>query len=525
MTIFMERLGDRCNPILVKEMRQAVNSRFVSTALMLLLVTELVVMFVMMKSFDASEGPNAFLGREVFKVLQGILVVMSLILIPALTAGRLASERSEVNVDLLFISSLSPREIITGKFLAAAALSLLIFSACAPFMTFAYLLRGLDLQTILMVFVVDFLAVLFGTMLAILIGSVPGRLLRLLLALFGILCLGYIATGAVGGSILLIEADFFSEIFDIAPSILEIWLLLAGFAVVLLGVIGLLFSWSIALLTPPTANRAFPVRLYTLCFWLLATILCDSLSLIYRVEIPVLVAGVAGLALFGFQMLGSISERDKIGPRIIRRIPRSLFYRIPAFLLFSGSAGGIIYSTIGMLASVLWMMTWDILFRDIFRTGSLSIPEDLIDRELIKGMFLIVGYIYCYCMTAVGIRRLLCKTPFQPHITWLLAILLFALGSIVPQLVDFALDEYSNHSYDYSNNIGIFLTSPIDIIGRSTRNIIVTDSYIDMAGIFVVGWAVLATLLNGRWILKQMENFRPAALLHQKPDPGKSHSD
>ena len=508
----MERLGDRCNPILVKEMRQAVNSRFVSTALMLLLVTELAVMIGMMMSFDASEIPNAFHGREIFKVLQGILVVMSLILIPALTAGRLASERSEVNVDLLFISSLSPREIITGKFLAAAALALLIFSACAPFMTFAYLLRGLDLQTILMVFLVDFLAVLFGTMLGILIGSVPGRLLRILLGLFGILCLCYIAMGAVGGSVLLIEAGFFAEIFDITPNMLEIWLLLAGFATLLLGVIGLLFSWSIALLTPPTANRAFPIRLYTLCFWLLATILCDSVSLIYRVEIPVLLAGVAGLALFGFQMLGSISERDKIGPRVIRRIPRPFFYRIPAFLLFSGAAGGMIFSTIGMLASVLWMRLWDILFRDIYRTGGLSIPEDLIDPELPSVMMLIAGYIYCYCMTAVGIRRLLGKTPFQPSITWLLAILLFGLGSVLPHVVYAALDEYPTHNYDYSNAIGIFLTSPISIFHIVYLGDRADISCLSMVEIFVVGWAVVITLINSGWMLKQMENFRPTVL-------------
>src|SRR5205823_4778714 len=81
-------------------------------------------------------------------ILQGILLFTCLLFIPAYTGIRLAAERSDINVDLLFISTLRPRAIVRGKFVAALVLAVLIFSACTPFMTFSYLLRGLDVPSV-----------------------------------------------------------------------------------------------------------------------------------------------------------------------------------------------------------------------------------------------------------------------------------------------------------------------------------------------------------------------------------------
>jgi hypothetical protein len=46
-----------------------------------------------------------------------------------------------------FITTIRGRAVIRGKMLAAAIVTLLIYSACMPFMTFTYLLRGVDLPT------------------------------------------------------------------------------------------------------------------------------------------------------------------------------------------------------------------------------------------------------------------------------------------------------------------------------------------------------------------------------------------
>ena len=54
MTAFLARIGDRINPIVVKESRQAVNSRLVAGFLLLFLAVQLVVMLLMIISRDSS---------------------------------------------------------------------------------------------------------------------------------------------------------------------------------------------------------------------------------------------------------------------------------------------------------------------------------------------------------------------------------------------------------------------------------------------------------------------------------------
>ena len=68
--------------------------------------------------------------------------------VPLYAGVRLSLERNDANIDLLFVTTITPGAIVRGKYFAAMALTLLIFSACMPFMMFTYLLRGIDLPTI-----------------------------------------------------------------------------------------------------------------------------------------------------------------------------------------------------------------------------------------------------------------------------------------------------------------------------------------------------------------------------------------
>src|SRR5262249_55060511 len=126
-------------------------------------------------------------GLRIFMILQGLLLGTCMVLIPAYAGVRLGVERSDQNVDLLFISTLRPRAIIAGKFTAAVWLGLLLFSAGARFLTFTYLLRGIDVPTILLVLAIDLVAVLFGTQLALFLGSLPGnKVMKLGAGVFGL---------------------------------------------------------------------------------------------------------------------------------------------------------------------------------------------------------------------------------------------------------------------------------------------------------------------------------------------------
>jgi ABC-type transport system involved in multi-copper enzyme maturation permease subunit len=207
-THVIDRLDDAVNPIVVKELRQAVRSRLVTSALLLVLLIEMIVLgtFLLTRQMQATDDLDGRGGQAMFITLQGILLGTCMLLIPAYAGIRLGMERSDSNVDLLFISTLKPRTIIWGKFVAAAVLALLIFSACAPFMTFTYLLRGLDMPTILLVLGIDLLAVLGSTMLTLFLASISGnRALKGLVGLVGMWALGTIFFGAMGFSAMMIE--------------------------------------------------------------------------------------------------------------------------------------------------------------------------------------------------------------------------------------------------------------------------------------------------------------------------------
>jgi hypothetical protein len=193
-------------------------------------------MFLMIAGRELGRGGEVDLraGRDMFTFVQGILLGTCMVLIPALTGVRLAVERSDVNVDLLFISSLTPRAVVAGKLVAAGALALLIFSACAPFMTFAYVMRGLDVPTILVVLTADYLAVMASTALAVFLASVPAnRGLRIFLGVAGFMAMCYMGAALLAGSSAFLR---YGAGFDTAEW--EFWAGFAGVATLVVGAIG-----------------------------------------------------------------------------------------------------------------------------------------------------------------------------------------------------------------------------------------------------------------------------------------------
>src|SRR5260370_26735839 len=265
----MEKIEDALNPIVVKELRQGVQSRFVVAVLLLFLLLQVVFMgiFLVVWSIGGQLESTAFqAGRTVFAVLQGILLATCMIFIPAYTGMRLAAERSDVHVDLFFITTLRRRAIIAGKFVAAILLAILIFSACMPFMAFTYFLRGIDLPSIFFVIGIDFLVVTVTVMLAIFLAVVPAnRVLKALLGLIGLVAGVIIFNGALMGTIEVIETGLAGVLGNrqFRTSCLTV-------VIGTVGSIGLMFTWSVGLLSPPSANRTFPMRLWVMLFWLIA---------------------------------------------------------------------------------------------------------------------------------------------------------------------------------------------------------------------------------------------------------------
>src|SRR5579883_1206401 len=495
MTEFFSHLGDRINPIVVKETRQAVNSRLVAGFLLLFLSVQLVVMLLMMTTREMPDQDEIDLraGRDVFTFVQGILLGTCLILIPAMTGVRLAIERSDVNVDLLFISSLTPRAVLLGKLVAAGALALLIFSTCAPFMTFAYVMRGLDVPTIVVVLTADYLAVMTVTMLALFIASVPAnRGLRVLLGFFGFVGMCYLGAG-----LLALTTAFLRGWSSLDMNAWEFWVSCAGLLALILGVNGLLFVWSVALISPAAANRALPVRIYTLGFWLAAAIGFGIWSLYLRRPEPMLGWGLISCVLFSLQFIIAICERDQWGARVARRIPRQLILRMLVFFFYSGAAGGFAFGAFGAAISISGLAIWFAVIPSPLR--------GLTEQQPVLVLGLVLAYTYCYSLTAAVIRRLLAKSSFPPGYTWVIGVILVGCGCALPYIVRFALFEHSRYGYPDELTF-LYLTNPFVMIIEAVRY---TETHLLYTIAFLSAWGLTVTMVNLPWFVKQIQKFQP----------------
>jgi hypothetical protein len=500
---FASRLDDWLNPIMVKELRQAVKNRAVLAALLLFLLIQLGILLLnLFLEPQPANFVNLYAGRQIFEVLQGILLGTCMLLVPTYAGIRLASEHSDNNVDLLFISTLRPRAIIAGKLQAAVVLILLIFSACAPFMTFTYLLRGIDIPSILLVLAVDFLAVLLGTQLTIFLGAAPASWgLKLLLGAVGLGCLGMLFGSSLGGTLGILEEGLGSRMDSV-----EFWLIAGAIVTAVVAVMGLLFVWSVAVVSSPSSNRALPVRLYVLMGWLATGGVAALLAWRFREPIPLYLWMDAVVVLLCSQILTSINERERWGPRVARTIPRRWWLRGPAFLLYSGAAGGVLFAvvllalTIALPSLALWH--WRELFPPRF-------DIEFFGRRNTLVMVLLTLYTFDYCMTAVYLRRVVFPRYLKPLFTWVLALVLWGLGFALPYLLLFL---FNNEELRFGQvNPWWYITNPFMTI----YHYVAEWNNPSRAGFFLGGlwflggWAALTALLCLPWMLRQVRRFHP----------------
>jgi hypothetical protein len=253
------------NPVVVKELRQAVRNWSVTGMLLLFLTVLFGASLVSLITQSFTPYSNQLLGAQVFQVFTVILAGASTLFIPLYVGVRLAIERQENNVDLLYISTLTPGRIIRGKLYCGIYMTLLFFSACMPFMAFTNLLRGVDLPTVFFTLLVLFLLVILAIQVAILLACLPiSRPFKVLVALFGI----WVAFMFLAGAIQL-ASEFLRSGVGAMMTGRSFWVGFSSAVGIGLAFFLLLHLLSVALIAPVSANRALPLRVYLTMAWLL----------------------------------------------------------------------------------------------------------------------------------------------------------------------------------------------------------------------------------------------------------------
>ncbi len=137
-----EKFSDRLNPILVKEVRQGLKGRlFVTVYGLVLLASWLVSVIGVTLAGDAIHvQPMPQFQSSFFIVLQ----VAALVFVPLLAFRSMQQESDADTWELLCITTLSPRQIVSGKLASAVVQSLLLASLIVPSLAFCSMLPGFD---------------------------------------------------------------------------------------------------------------------------------------------------------------------------------------------------------------------------------------------------------------------------------------------------------------------------------------------------------------------------------------------
>ncbi len=507
----LDRMDDWLNPIVVKELRQAVKSRIVIVILMVFLVIQLFVMgsYLSVRTVQAEYGQGLWNGGlEVFTVLQWVLLPTLMLIIPAHATVRFAAERSDQNVDLLFISALKPSSIVWGKFFAAIVLAMLILSLVAPFMVFSYLMRGLDIPTILLILGIDLLGMVSATMAGMFLAAIPGpRPVKFFFALVGFISLAFLTFGGFGS---LSQEILRGNVMELGDP-LRFAATFGTLGVALLSSTVILYFYTVAMISPPSCNRDLPVRLAVLGYWLVTGAGASYLTW-HLLPHGRGMAGVPPLLPMGMwlflttavlclQLVISICERESWGARVAKTIPANPVLRVGAFLLYTGSAGGILFTLLLMLATlgIGWAWTrWDP-----------TTMESRILEQLLAGAAGAMIYTLCYGLSALLVRHYFMAEHLKPGYTWLVVALLVGLGTCIPAVVAFTVFQ---DSLRQGNDGGWwYLPNPFAVCyefahtgghGRDPRFEI-------MAKWFLGTWGAVVGLLSIPYIVQQALLFRP----------------
>jgi hypothetical protein len=475
-------IDDHLNPVVVKELRQAVRSRFVSILVIVFLVLMVTILGLFLININPDRSNNV--GRGAFLTILGFLQVATMIFVPGFVASRLSQERTSGDLGLIFATALPAGAIIRGKLLSGMMIALLLYSIATPFMTFTYLLRGIDLPTIFIFVGLSFLMVAPAVQYALLIACLPGkRTLRnlvliasaltgiYLVPVFGIVIPGEMGLGRLG-----------TRILDS-----EVWLLLLTLVVLIMLVVVLLFAWACAAVTSPASNRAMPVRLAMSGTWLLGGVI-SSLWAISTDNDILLIWYYASIIVFGLAMLAGVSQRDQLGFRVRRTVPARLWRRIPAFLFFSGSAAGLAWAVLTVVLTVVTLVA-----------GQLAKLWELYDlADHLRMGIALASFGLIYALAGLVLQRRLLARWLRPSYTWTVGIALLTLGSLLSVVIEILVFA------GVSGGTDLRLWQVLSPFTLGEDLVRTTVAY------FAAAVIVPLMLVNRSWFMTQVRAFRPA---------------
>ncbi len=423
-------MSDRLNPILVKETRQALKSRqFIVTFLLMLIASWLISVFGTLTAGDSLEFGSA--GRGLFTSYFVVLALAIFVVVPYSAYRGLLNERDHTTLELLNITSLSPRQLVWGKLWSAMAQVFIFYSAIAPFIAFTSMLQGFDVALVAFALGVSILLTLCLTMLTLMLAAIPqSKHLQGLMtgAIFlGLLFVISMIFSAV--PMLLMETISFDEV--------EFWVGVSAVVIAGLSFFFLFTQIATAHLTFDADNRSTGIRVAcTAQFVLYWSVIAFAQYMLGRTAFSYsgTAAVFAAWCLVHSGVCGffAATESDFVSRRVRRGIPKTTLLRLLATPFLPGGHRGFLYL-------VLHLALIPVILESLF-DGSFA-PGKWEGWWAVTFILYVVAYVGMGSAFGRALRRV--SAEIRPMHVRVIIFIMFAIGTVVPSLpLLFGVREY-----------------------------------------------------------------------------------
>jgi hypothetical protein len=499
--------GDWLNPILVKETRQALKSFHFTITFVLVLAAAWVVTIAGV----AIIGPSVYFaaaGGTLMGFYYAILAFPLVVVVPFAAFRSLASEREDNTYDLLSITTLKPRQIISGKLGSAVVQMAVYFSAITPCLAFTYLLRGIDVPTIIVMVGFTFFTSLGLSMIGILLATLSEQRFAQVfvsVALVAALLLAFWGTVAAGVGMIQFSYAFFGGE--------EFWIVLAALATFYFTTFALCYFAAAGMIAFTTENRSTPLRICMLVQqaawigWMFYAWLNDN----YDLEAFLIMNMFAGIYWYAMGTLLT-AERRGLSQRVKRRLPKSNLGRVFLSWLNPGPASGYMFVVANGTVLVLISLIGVAVAEWKGKGGTSPTAEELF-------YILIVGWGYGVAYLGFGllvIRALRRFTLVNMVAAVLIHVLVVLAGSGIPTVLQ--LMSVEMRYVDYSL---LQITNPFWSLHHLADGGIAT--YGPVLILLVPAAAVCMLLLNLRSVVRELQAVRIAAPIRVIQDEAELH--
>lgn len=438
-----EKAGGWLNPILIKEARQALKSKqFIITFFSLLACS-----WVWTILGIVSNSPDVYYVSTGESMLYGyyfVLAIPMLGMVPLVAHRSLAAEIDDGTFEMLAITKLSSMRIVLGKLNSAMLQMLIYFAAVVPGLAFSYLLRGVNMPTLVMMVLVIFFAAMLVTTLGLLIATLASHRAWQVVALLGVLVVVVAAQFMCGAFCLEAILD------EDAGSMPEAWLFTSVFGVVGLGCMVLFVKAAAARIAPVTENRSTGLRWSMFGLQLVWVFAIVFIPLYYATEaeysyIDAEPINFGMIVVCGFWLLMGtlmLAESPELSPRVQRTLPSTFVGRMFLLWFNPGPGTGYMFAVCSGTAAMVTMALFAI------SPQFLSINNSTRTYPLSMAL-LLAGYLMFYLSV---IRLIVMLFSWRLGRSFVLSVLVMCavlfIGVVAPSMISVALtgDLSSRHT-------------------------------------------------------------------------------